>query len=160
MKNYINNVNDKIVFLLLILSNIFVYLVRIKGMETPGYEIDKLFLLPSEIIEPLQYTLSFILMWKIASKLIKRNDLIVRLLKDIGRFSFGIYLVHVFFIMVLIRILEPFNITFSDWIYYPIIFICVSILSYLTCKIISYTPFSYYVIGNRSPKKKKKQIVT
>ncbi|PWB50780.1 MAG: hypothetical protein C3F06_12040 [Candidatus Methanoperedenaceae archaeon] len=160
IKNYINNVNDKIVILLLILSNIFVYFVRIKGMETPGYEIDKLFLLPSEITEPLQYTLSFILMWKITSKLIKRNDLIVRLLKDIGKFSFGIYLVHVFFIMVLTRILEPINITFSDWIFYPIMFFCVSILSYLTCKIISYTPFSYYVIGIRSSKKKKKQIVT
>ena len=71
---------------------------------------------------------------------------IIRLLKDTGRFSFGIYLVHVFFIIVLTKILEPFNITFSDWIYYPIIFLCVSILSYLTCKIISFTPLQllYY----------------
>ena len=125
-------------------------------METPGYEIDKLFLLPSEIIEPFQYILSFILLWKIASKLIERNDSVTSLLKDIGVFSFGIYLVHVFFIMVLIRILEPLNIMFSDWIFYPIIFFCVSILSYLTCKIISYTSFSYYVIGIRSKRKKSK----
>lgn len=156
MKNYIYNANDNIIYFLLILSNIFIYLIRIKGMETPGYEIDKFYLLPSEIIEPLQYILSFILLWKIASKLIERNDPVTSLFKDIGRFSFGIYLIHVFFIMVLIRILEPFNITFSDWIFYPIIFFCVSLLSYLTCKIISYTPFSYYVIGIRSKRKKSK----
>ena len=36
MKNYINNANDNIVYFLLILSNIFIYLIRIKGMETPG----------------------------------------------------------------------------------------------------------------------------
>ena len=155
MKNYINSANDKRVIFWLILSNIFVYLIRIKRMETPGYEIDKLSLLPSEIIEPLQYTLSFILLWKIASILLERNDLIVSLLKDIGRFSFGIYLIHVFFIIVLVRILEPFNITFSDWIFYPIIFFFVSILSYLACKIISYIPFSYYIIGVRSSKKEE-----
>jgi surface polysaccharide O-acyltransferase-like enzyme len=150
MKNYINNANNNNLYFLLILSNVIIYLIRIKEMETPGYEIDKLSLLPSEIIEPLQYILSFILLWKIASKLIERNDLVTSLLKDIGKFSFGIYLIHVFFIMVLIRILEPLNITYSDWIFYPIIFFCVSALSYLTCKIISYIPFSYYIIGIKS----------
>jgi len=160
MKNYIYNVNDKMLYFLLVLSNISIYIIKIKGMEFEGsLEINTLFLLPIKIIEPLQYILSFILLWKIASKLIERNNFVIRLLKDIGRFSFGIYLVHVFFIIVLTKILEPYNITFTDWIYYPIIFFCVSILSYLTCKIISYTPFSYYIIGIKSPKKKKKQIV-
>jgi surface polysaccharide O-acyltransferase-like enzyme len=151
MNNYINNINDKILYFLLILSNVSIYIIKIKGMEIYGTnEINTLFLLPIKTIEPLQYILSFILLWKISSKLIDRNNFIVRLLKDIGRFSFGIYLVHVFFIIVLTKILEPYNITFTDWIYYPIIFFCVSILSYLTCKIISFAPFSYYIIGIRS----------
>jgi surface polysaccharide O-acyltransferase-like enzyme len=151
MKNYIYNINIKILCFLLILSNISIYVIKIKGMEFGGsFEIKTLFLLPIKIIEPLQYILSFILLWKISSKLIERSNLVIRLLKDIGRFSFGIYLVHVFFIIVLTKILEPYNITFSDWIYYPIIFFGVSILSYLTCKIISYTPISYYIIGIRS----------
>lgn len=151
IKKYINNINDTILYFLLILSNVSIYIIKIKGMEIYGTnEINTLFLLPIKTIEPLQYILCFILLWKIASKLIERNNFIVRLLKDIGRFSFGIYLVHVFFIIVLTKILEPYNITFTDWIYYPIIFFCVSILSYLTCKIISFVPFSYYIIGIRS----------
>ncbi|PWB50779.1 MAG: hypothetical protein C3F06_12035 [Candidatus Methanoperedenaceae archaeon] len=151
MKNYINNVNDKLLYFLLILSNVSIYVIKIRGMEIYGTnEINTLFLLPIKTIEPLQYILSFILLWKIASKLIEKSNLVIRSLKDIGRFSFGIYLVHVFYIIVLTKILGPYKITFSDWTYYPIIFIFVSILSYLTCKIISFTPFSYSVIGIRS----------
>jgi len=126
-------------------------------MEIYGkIETNTLFLLPIKTIEPIQYILSFILLWKIGSTLIERTNLVIRLLKDIGRFSFGIYLVHVFFIIVLTKILELYNVMFSDWIYYPIIFFCVSISSYLTCKIISFTPFSYYIIGIRCASAKKK----
>ncbi len=157
MKNYIHKVNDVLLCLLLIISNVSIYLIKLKGMEIYGtIEINTLFLLPIKTIEPIQYILSFILLWKIASKLIERSNFVIRLLKDIGRFSFGIYLVHVFFIIVLTKILELYNVMFSDWIYYPIIFFCVSISSYLTCKIISFTPFSYYIIGIRSASAKKK----
>lgn len=152
MKTYINNVNDKMIYLCLILSNILISFIWIKGIEIYGYfyKINKLFVLPSIIIEPLQYILSFILLWKTSSKLIQRNNLIYRFLKDIGKLSFGIYLVHVFYMVAVTKMLMPLNISFSSWIFYPIIFFSVSILSYSTCKLISYTRFSYYLIGVKS----------
>ena len=76
MKNYINNINNIILFYLLILSNVSIYVIKIRGIEFYGTdEINTLFLLPIKIIEPLQYILSFILLWKIASKFIERNNL-------------------------------------------------------------------------------------
>lgn len=65
----------------------------------------------------------------------------------IGKYSFGIYLIHLFFNEAIIKILARFNIDWNDFAFYPILFLGTMFLSYYCCVILSYLPFSKYLIG-------------
>jgi surface polysaccharide O-acyltransferase-like enzyme len=65
--------------------------------------------------------------------------------KKVGDHSFGIYLVHVFFLETSKIMLNEFNLATNY--YYALVYIFTLIFSYIASSAISYLPYSEYIIG-------------
>lgn len=66
----------------------------------------------------------------------------------IGRYSFGIYLIHPLYMTIIATLIFPhFSIDFNHLIFYPILFISTFILSYFSVYLTSYLPHSEILIG-------------
>ena len=83
----------------------------------------------------------FLLLRKIEIK----NKYICNIVNDIALKSFGIYLVHIFFLTLFRYLLDAVN-QHPSWCIFVLSFLTF-ISSYLTIKIISYIPYHEYVIG-------------
>ena len=83
----------------------------------------------------------FMLLRKIECK----NEIIVKIFNDIALKSYGMYLIHVFFIDLYKYLLDAPN-QFPLWCIF-VIGILTFITSYLVVKAISYIPYSQYIIG-------------
>ena len=116
---------------------------------TPAY-----FFIGSELVYPIFRVVTFLLLYNVARSLLeKRKGILARVIHKIGEYSFGIYLIHIFFNQSAIKILKNYQIGFDDWIFYPIVFTVTIILSYLSVRLISFMPYSYYIIGYQSKKR-------
>jgi surface polysaccharide O-acyltransferase-like enzyme len=96
------------------------------------------------IINPVFYLMLFILFTKIAILLTKRGE---KWIYEIGRHSFGIYLVHAFVLNVCNILLGKINISFKNIIFYPVAFITTLIISFLVANLLSRLSFGKYIIG-------------
>ena len=83
----------------------------------------------------------FMLLRKIECK----NERIARIFNDIALKSYGMYLIHIFFLNLFKYLLDAPN-QFPLWCIF-VIAILTFILSYLVIKAISYIPYSQYIIG-------------
>jgi len=119
---------------------------------TMGYRynsIPEYFFIGSELIYPILRISSFLLLFNMANYLVFKKNVFTRILNKIGDYSFGIYLIHIFFNQYAIKILKNNNIDYNDWKFYFIVFVVPVVFSYLTVRLISYLPYSYYFIGHR-----------
>lgn len=116
---------------------------------TPAY-----FFIGSELVYPMFRVVTFLLLYNVARSLLqRRKSILAKVMNRIGEYSFGIYLIHIFFNQSAIKILKDYQIGFDDWVFYPIVYLVTVILSYLSVRVISFMPFSYYIIGFQSPKR-------
>lgn len=70
----------------------------------------------------------------------------------LGKYSFGIYLIHVFYMRIIVELIYPhFNINCNQWMFYPILFCSTVILSYFTVSQIAHLPCSNIIIGTNNP---------
>ena len=83
----------------------------------------------------------FMLLRKIECK----NEIIVKIINDIALKSYGMYLIHIFFLQLYKYLLDAPN-QFPLWCIFAIA-ILTFITSYLVVKAISYIPYSQYIIG-------------
>ncbi len=75
---------------------------------------------------------------------INRPAIGYKLVKDISQLSYGMYLMHMFFLVMYSALLIPLlHVSLAI----PSIAICTYISCYATSKVISYLPFSKYIIG-------------
>ena len=74
-----------------------------------------------------------------------KNEKIVKIFNDIAVKSYGMYLIHIFFLQLFSYLLDSSN-QFPLWCIF-IIAILTFITSYLVIKGISYIPYSQYIIG-------------
>lgn len=73
-----------------------------------------------------------------------------RLVADIGRLSFGMYLIHIFFVIPISQYFingNPAEPLLPVWLAIPAATLASYILCYLACKLISFIPGSRYIIG-------------
>jgi len=76
------------------------------------------------------------------------NNLFAYVFRSFGRRSFGIYLVHIYFISILLgKILENFGLSVSNWSYYFLLFTMTALLSYLVVYLLNFVPHSELLIG-------------
>ena len=83
----------------------------------------------------------FLLLRKIECK----NETISKIFNDIALKSYGMFLIHVFFVDLIKYLLDALN-QFPLWCIF-VVAILTFITSYLVIKMISYIPFSQYIIG-------------
>lgn len=142
-------INIKILALLMVGSTMFTSILWIEGINIYGTfdKIPRMFFIPGVFFGLLQYIVTFVVLWRITEKIIVRKGLISKTLKSLGDMSFGIYLVHASIIVILANFLFLFDITYSDWVIYPIVFLLTTLLSVIFCKIVSHYRYGYYIIG-------------
>jgi len=81
------------------------------------------------------------------------HGLFLRYLEKIGEDSFGIFLVHWFFVVMFTPVLFMLGLNAYDLILYPVLFFLTIISSYLAVEAIYHLPFSNVILG----KQRKKQ---
>jgi len=120
---------------------------------TTGYRyssIPSYFFIGSELVHPIFRVITFLLLFNLARNLLeKRRTMLAKMINKMGDYSFGIYLIHIFFNQLTMKILKNHQIGFDNWSFYPIVLGVTIILSYLSVRFISFFPFSYYLIGSQ-----------
>lgn len=124
---------------------------------TTGYKFSSIpayFLIGSELVYPIFRVITFLFLFNAARSLVeKRKTLLAKMMNRVGDYSFGIYLIHIFFNQSAIKILRNHQIGFDDWVFYPIVLGVTIILSYLSVRLLSFLPLSYYLIGSQNNKR-------
>jgi surface polysaccharide O-acyltransferase-like enzyme len=89
-----------------------------------------------------------ILLYYLSSILAKKENFLSRIFKEFGRYSFGIYLIHAAILVIIVNLLRMlFKITPDNVIFYPIVFFTTAIISYLLVRVVSYIPYSQFILG-------------
>lgn len=73
------------------------------------------------------------------------NKIVVNVVKDIALKSYGMYLAHMIFLEQFQQLIDPE--CKKPYFFIPIIAICTYIVTYIVIKMISYVPYSKYLIG-------------
>ena len=121
---------------------------------TTGYRYNAIppyFFMGAELVYPVLRVATFLFLLSLAMSLGKRRFL-SKVVNKLGDYSFGIYLIHIFFNHYAIRVLMNHHIDYNHWVFYPSVFVVTVVLSYLAVRLISYLPYSYYLIGSRNTK--------
>jgi|SRR5680860_354777 len=120
---------------------------------TTGYSYNTIpayFFMGAELVYPVLRISTFLLFLNLAGSLVGKKSIFAKVVSRIGEYSFGIYLIHTFFNQSAIRILKHYTIDYNNWVFYPSVFIITVVLSYLAVWVISYIPYSFYIIGHRN----------
>ncbi|HBW38888.1 acyltransferase [Desulfosporosinus sp. BICA1-9] len=123
---------------------------------TTGYRYNTIpayFFIGAELIYPIFRVISFLFLYNLARDLVTKRSVLAKLVHNIGVYSFGIYLIHIFFNQSMIKLLKNHNIQYDDWIFYPIVLVMTLIFSYVSVRLISFLPYSYFMIGYQAKKK-------
>ena len=124
------------------------------------YAIPEYFSMGAELIYPFLRISTFLLLFNLSAILVGKRSILSKIVYEVGNHSFGIYLIHIVFFQYVIRILSYNTVDYNHWVFYPVVFVVTIISSYLTIKLISYIPYSYYVIGSRNTKFKTGSAIT
>jgi len=101
--------------------------------------------LPANIIDTYLYSLFSILLLSLCIKPIVNKS---KVIQSLGRYSFGIYLIHLVFIYLLAETMRLFlGITPVDMVYYPICFFGAIVPSFYITKLIAKFKYHEYIIG-------------
>ncbi len=114
--------------------------------------IAPMFLLLNKIPGPVLYLLEFLILFKVAISIAADTPVpgvkkLSGIFRSLGKYSFGIYLIHPFFMFLLIRTLRSIGITYVNAEFYLLMFGLTALVSYASVLAISYLPFSGLVIG-------------
>lgn len=120
---------------------------------TTGYRYNTIpayFFIGAELIYPILRIATFLLLYNLAASLLRKKGILAKVIYRIGDYSFGIYLIHIFFNQYAIRVLKNNSIDYNNWVFYPTVFAVTVVFSYIAVRLISYIPYSYYIIGRQS----------
>jgi peptidoglycan/LPS O-acetylase OafA/YrhL len=120
---------------------------------TTGYRFNSIpayFFMGGELVYPVLRISTFLLLFNLAASLVGKRNILAKVVYRIGDYSFGIYLIHIFFNQYAIKILKNNTIDYNNWVFYPSVFVVTVAFSYLAVRLISYIPYSYYIIGRRN----------
>jgi peptidoglycan/LPS O-acetylase OafA/YrhL len=120
---------------------------------TDFQSIQNIFWCGVRCLEPFLFIFAILLYFKISDALINRKNVVSFFISSTGRLSFGIYLIHMIFNSLVANALVSRGILYDNWIFYPIVYFSSVVLSYLSTYLISYLPFSKYIIGVATSKK-------
>ncbi|MBP2146268.1 peptidoglycan/LPS O-acetylase OafA/YrhL [Methanofollis sp. W23] len=99
-------------------------------------------------LTPLYYVIIFLLCLALALHFVSHRSKVSAVLEKIGRYSFGIYLVHAFILCTIVPVFTRLGFDWNDWLFYPVTFVLTLVLSYLAVEVIRRVPYSTYLIGS------------
>ena len=105
--------------------------------------------------EPLYAMLLIAFYLKISLILAEPRGAVTRSIAKVGEDSFGIYLVHFFFVTTLSALFIHFGVGYTSVIYYPSLIIATLLTSYAAAHVLYRLPFSNVIIG-----RPRKQVLT
>ena len=120
---------------------------------TTGYSYNSIpayFFMGAELVYPVLRILTFLLLFNLAVSFVGKKNILAKIIYRIGDYSFGIYLIHIFFNQYTIRILKNNAIDYNNWVFYPGVYVVTVFFSYFAVRLISYIPYSYYITGRRN----------
>ena len=101
------------------------------------------------IVTPFYYFLIFGLCLYCALKISEMiPNMNTKGLQIIGRYSFGIYLIHAFILTALRTILSKVGFNINNWLFYPVVYILVLSMSLVFIYILNKVPYHEYIIGS------------
>lgn len=99
-------------------------------------------------ILPLYYVLIFYIIAVLSRYLTKIPKIYSNFMYSLGKYSFGIYLIHPLYILLIANLIYPkLKIFPTQQIFYPILFISTIIFSWYNVNFIKNLPYSEYIIG-------------
>jgi len=128
---------------------------------TTGYSYNSIpayFLIGPELIYPFLRISTFLLFFNISCSLVGKRSVLAKVIYKIGNYSFGIYLIHIFFNQNAIKILKNHHIDYANWVFYLSVYAITVVLSYVAVRLISFIPYSYYIIGSQTKKRSIQKI--
>lgn len=141
----------KIWIVLAIASTLIVTLDQLHGMQMYHgcYNISERYMVPVRLFTYVSnVTVSVWLYYLVVQ--FNRGSVFYRLLERIAALSFPIYLLHVFFATMALRYFPKEFVTFDRWVFYPLFFCSIALISYGVSRLISFFPFHWYIIGKVS----------
>jgi peptidoglycan/LPS O-acetylase OafA/YrhL len=104
------------------------------------------FLIPV-LLEPVLFLCTAWLLLRVAIYLARKRGHAAHVLSELGINSLGVYLIHYFYLLVLVSLVERLHITSDNWIFFPIVFVGTVVLSLASIKLLSYWPYSELLFG-------------
>ena len=153
IKLTINNIKNSEIYKLIIASLIlttlltYIWLIRFDYIDSYFKRTALYFILPICLLLIL-FIFILVLCIRASLYLTEVNNLYAHVFRSYGRRSFGIYLVHIFFVYILSgKTLENFGLSVSNWSYYFLLFAMTALLSYLVVYLLNFVPYSEFLIG-------------
>jgi hypothetical protein len=136
-----------------ILPTIIIFTVVISAFWISGilkygsyYSIPQSYFLVPALLESIYYPFVFSILFILIFSIIKNNY--SRTILLIGRYSFGIYLIHALYIDIIATLIFPqIGVDFNHLIFYPVLFVSSLLLSYFSVHLISYSPYGEVIMG-------------
>lgn len=116
------------------------------------YEIYPYLKIVTIIIDPIYYSFIFAIFIFTSKILVQKESVHSTIIFELGKFSFGIYLVHGVYLYIILDLFEMISIYPTDIIFYPLLFILMISLSYISVYSVSRLPFSKLIIGYQRTK--------
>lgn len=152
-KKHLSKKTIYFIIFIFLASGVFMSLYTINGIYTYG-NFNSIpfwsYYKPVAVLELILNLSTIFVILQITRLLMRKFNILSNIAYKIGRLSYGIYLIHVIFIIFLFRLLHNIGIQTNDWSFYPIIFFITIIGSYFIIYILSYIPYSKYIVGVHS----------
>lgn len=103
--------------------------------------------LAAEALNPLLYVLAFAMCYKLAKGIAGRGRAV---LGAIGKYSFGMYLIHAAFMPFIVMALSAAGITNTGTAFYLLLFGLAVLLSYTSVYLLSFLPHSALLVGTHN----------
>jgi surface polysaccharide O-acyltransferase-like enzyme len=130
---------------------IFLILFVIVGYELLSFDgVQAIHLQVSTYLKPSMflYIISEImLLYALAMTIVQSRSIVYKVLQFIGRFTYGAYLAHFFFLHISANLLSMFDIPRNSLIYGLVLFAVTVMLSILTIVMMSFMPFGNFITG-------------
>ena len=129
---------------------IWIYLVRSTFLHDLTSPVIFMYKFLFAIVQPFYYILIFILCLFVALKIPEITPgTITRTLKIIGKYSFGIYLIHPFVLFITASMVLPkVGFDMNNWLFFPVVLTLVLGVTSAIVYLMNKVPYHEYVIGS------------
>jgi peptidoglycan/LPS O-acetylase OafA/YrhL len=145
--------SKKWILLTVIVLTVVISTLRINGVYKYGsyYSIPASYSASYDLLNSIYYPFIFSILLTISvnlSNIKNQYSDYLKIISLIGKYSFGIYLIHPMYMAIITAFIFPhFSVDSNHLIFYPALFLLTLILSYFSVYLISFSSYSEIIIG-------------